>query len=148
MTPPHGIHDETIINFAIQITQLVSYPTSTTYSQTALTALLQIAAYLVKYQKCVRGEITESRYFIPQPMEETFTEIEEEIVRRDHDEHGRKWRDSMRYLKLKCERHQGPFFICRIVQREEVPNRPMESNIPAVKNIDLQDKVSDQDVEE
>jgi hypothetical protein len=43
-------------------------------------------------------------------VEETFIEVEEEMVR-DRNEHGRKWRGSMRYLKLKCEGHQDP---CRL----------------------------------
>jgi hypothetical protein len=45
-------------------------------------------------------------------------EIEEEMIKTHRDEHGKMWRDSMRYLKLGCERHEGPYFICRIVQRE------------------------------
>jgi hypothetical protein len=146
MTPPHGVHDETILEFAIQMTQLATYPTNQGYSQDIILGLLKNAAYLVKYQKCVYGEISQTRFFMPHSTEDKFIEIEEKMVKYTLEEG--KWRDSMRYLKLRCESHDGPLFICRIMQREDSPNGLMEKEVPAVKKIDLLDRICDHDAEE
>lgn len=74
---------------------------------------------------------------MPIPTGQRFIEIEEKMIRES--EKKEKWRDSMRYMKLRCDRHEGPIFICRIVQREASPNGLMAKEVPAVKNIDLED---------
>jgi hypothetical protein len=119
MSPPHGIHDEAIMDFTTKMTQLISYSSGPCYSKSTLTTFLRNAAYLVKYQKCVHGEIGETRYFLPHPTQDKLMEIEEAMVKSHRDEQGNMWIESMRYLKLSCERHEGPYFICRIVQREQ-----------------------------
>jgi hypothetical protein len=74
-------------------------------------------------------------------------EIEEAMVKTHRDEQGNMWRDSMRYLKLSCERHVGPYFICRIVQREQRSYSQMEKEYPAVNKIDHLDRICDSDFE-
>jgi hypothetical protein len=53
----------------------------------------------------------------------------------------------MRYLKLSCERHEGPYFICRIVQWEQRHYSQMEEENPAVKKIDHLDRICDRNFE-
>jgi hypothetical protein len=131
-----------ILEFAAQMTQLRSYPAHSAYSQPTITAFLKHAGYLIKYQKCLYGEISETRYFMPHPTNGSFVEVEEEIIIKSRKEE--RWRESLRYLKLRCDRHLGPFFICRIVQREENPNSPMVKQIPAVKRTEAFDKIFDE----
>ena len=147
MSPSHGIHDEAIMEFAIKMTQPISSSSSPCYPQSTLIILLQNAAYLVKYQKCVHGEIVETRYFFPHPTQDKFMEIEEATVKNHRDRQGNMWRDSMRYLKLGCERHEGQYFICRIVQREQRHYSQMEKENPADKKIDHLDRICDRNFE-
>lgn len=75
-------------------------------------------------------------------------EIEEAMIKTHRDEQGKMWRDSMRYLKLSCERHEGPYFICRIVQRKQRHYSQMKEEYPAVKKIDHLDRICDRNSEE
>jgi hypothetical protein len=138
MSTPHGIHDEAILRFAIHMTQLASFLNFPSYSGDDITAFLKDVVYLTKYQKFLYGENSGTRYFMPLPTEQKFIEIEEELVVRSLEEEKWGWRDSMRYLKLRCNRHDGPIFVCRIVQREEIPT---EKDVPAVNSIDLEDNI-------
>ncbi|PMD60095.1 uncharacterized protein K444DRAFT_629523 [Hyaloscypha bicolor E] len=138
MSTPHGIHDEAILQFAIHMTQLACSFNLSSYSGDNTTAFVKDAVYLIKYQKFLYGEISGTRYFMPLPTEQKFIEIEEGLVVRSLEKEKWGWRYSMRHLKLRCNRHQGPIFVCRIVQREEIP---MEKDVPAIKSIDLEDNI-------
>jgi hypothetical protein len=144
LSTPRGSHDETILEFAAQMTQLASYPTHRAYCQNTITSFFKNAGYLVKYHKCLYGEISEIRYFMPHPTNGSFLEVEEEMVIESRKEE--HWRESLKYLKLRCDSHPGPFFICRIVQREESPNSPMTKQTPAVKRTEVFDKIFDEEV--
>jgi hypothetical protein len=144
LSTPRGSHDETILEFAAQMTQLVSYSTHRAYCQNTTTTFLKHAGYLIKYQKCLYGEISETRYFMPHPTNREFVEVEEELVEESRKEE--KWKDSLKYLKLRCDSHPGSFFICRIVQMEESPNSPMMKQIPVVKRTEAFDKIFDEEV--
>jgi hypothetical protein len=117
MNTPHGIHNEAILQFEIHVTQLASFLNLLSYSGDDITAFLKDVVYLNKYQKFLYREISGTRYFMPLPTEQKLIENEGELVARNLEKEKWGWRYSMRYLKLRCNRHEGPISVCRIVQR-------------------------------
>ncbi|KAE9377333.1 hypothetical protein N431DRAFT_453686 [Stipitochalara longipes BDJ] len=144
LTNPRGVHDEMIVEFALRMTLLVIDPPPNAIPLATLHALLEDSEFLIKYQKYLHSETLETRYFLPHPTEPKFIEIEEGLVKGGQE----KWRDSMRYLKLQCDVHQGPLYICRIVQRDQGSDGAMTRGLPAVHKIDLEDKLFEHHVQE
>ena len=124
-----------ILEFALRMTLLTAYPPASSLPKDTIETFSEESGYLIKYQKCLHADLLETRYFLPHPTEQKFIEIEKNLMEKERNQ----WRDSMRFLKLLCDVHQGPVYTCHVVQRDRSATDPITRGRPAVEKMDLKD---------
>lgn len=86
------------------------------YLPEALSGILEKSAYVIKYESWVNAERDDTRYSVPSPTDDTvFLEVDQAMVMRSS--RREKWVRDWGCLKYRCDRHQGPWYNCYVLER-------------------------------
>ncbi|KAH7323686.1 hypothetical protein BKA65DRAFT_555362 [Rhexocercosporidium sp. MPI-PUGE-AT-0058] len=118
LTRPLGSHEQAIYHFAYYMVNIVSAPTERTYLPAALSIILEQTNYVIRFERWMNGEKDEIRHFIPHPKQNTtFIELMPSTLAASSRK--KKWVPNLRYLKFRCDLHEGPWYTCFVLERRE-----------------------------
>ncbi|XMA10014.1 hypothetical protein WAI453_002805 [Rhynchosporium graminicola] len=132
LTHPHGPHEQAIYHFAYYMVNTTSSPTPRTYLPATHSKILEEACYVIRFQRWMNGEKGEIRHFMPHPNQDTtFIELKQSTLAASSRKE--KWIPNWRYLKFRCDIHQGPWFICYVLERRDWREEVVRLEVRSVK---------------
>ncbi|KAK0122721.1 hypothetical protein ONS96_009755 [Cadophora gregata f. sp. sojae] len=118
-----GPHEQAIYHFAYYMVNIVDAPTTRTYLPEAHPILLEQSGYVIRFERWMNGQKDETRHFMPHPkLDTTFIELQSTTLAASSRK--AKWAPNWRYLKFRCDIHDGPWFICFVLERRAGGKRP------------------------
>ncbi|KAL2062803.1 hypothetical protein VTL71DRAFT_5875 [Oculimacula yallundae] len=125
LTRPLGPHEKAIYHFVYYMVNPPSPFSTFSPSPLSHTQILSQTPYIIRYQHWTPahgGQLTSTRHFTPHPHQTTsFIELSASALAASS--RNAKWVPNWRYMKFKCDVHEGPWFTCYVLERRETGNK-------------------------
>ncbi|PVH83162.1 hypothetical protein DL98DRAFT_569994 [Cadophora sp. DSE1049] len=136
LTRPLGPHEQAIYHFAYYMVNITNAPSTRAYLPAAHSILLEQSNFVIRFERWMNGEKDEIRHFMPHPkLNTTYIELKSSTLAASSIKE--KWIPNWRYLKFRCDIHEGPWFTCFVLERVEGGKRPEAQAVRRKRKLEM-----------